>query len=229
LLGLAFISRYCRPVATESSRRALTALTLPEVYDVKSIPGFMESVHVLRNPRKHAPIGLPDVFCSSLQWAGIVASFDVAFLAGAAYQVVEATAAAALLARKHDPRVQESRSGLIVSLYNGGFTLEFISKGLRMLQVPGHAPLGAFSPSLVYATTAHGAGVGSWRGKGLVSPSSHWGGPNSARTVLLTPRCIFAHGTSYVSWVCQPVTVENRGPFTLRAGQSSPSMQSSIP
>lgn len=177
----------CRPVATESSRRALTVLTLPKVYDVKSIPGFMESVHVLRNRRKHAPIGLPDVFCSSLQWAGIVASFDVVFLAGAAYQVVEATAAAALLARKHDPRAEESRSGLIVSLYNGGFTLEFISRGLRMLQVPGHAPLGAFSPSLVYATTAHGAGVGQGEEKGLFRLRHTGEGPTVLVPLFLRP------------------------------------------
>ena len=146
----------CRPLAFESQRRSPEFIRLPHVVVTESLPGFSDCLSLLTGePMRRQGTDRP-YDADSIE-GSIAGQCDVVFLVGAAFQSVEATAAAAVLMSRTGPSA-------IVPLYNGGFTLEFVQWGLRMLLCDGALAnagvnVGSAAPRIVYATTSHGANL----------------------------------------------------------------------
>jgi 2-dehydropantoate 2-reductase len=102
---------------------------------------------------------------------------DVVVLVGAAHQCPEATAAAALL-------VRDSNS-IVLPLYNGGFSLDFVLHGLRTLTPVLREDLNSSAGcKVVYATTALGATVSADCATGATNLLHTGDGPT-----VLVPAC----------------------------------------
>lgn len=142
----------CRPLPFHSQRRSPEFIRLPHVVVTESLPGFSDCLSLLTGElMRRKGTDRPSMEGS------IAGQCDVVFLVGAAYQSVEATAAAAVLMSRTGPCA-------VVPMYNGGFTLEFVEWGLRMLLSDGALANagesgGSAAPSVVYATTSHGANL----------------------------------------------------------------------
>jgi ketopantoate reductase len=120
------------------------------VHSADDIPGYADALTALGFPvisQMHDHPGERASSCTSSLSAGC----DVVFLVGAAYNCPEAAAVAALLLR-------DERS-IVVPMYNGAFSLEFVDRALPVAASNLRKDLDCRSFKIVYATTAQGATI----------------------------------------------------------------------